>query len=115
MGNYIKFEYKYIKEKEMLEKLSNLINEIPEDKKIMGEKLAEEIAFMHRTLKALREDIDQKGTLDKYANGSTKMSESLKGYNSTLKSYNATIKQFCDLLPKGEEKPLNAVMEFLKD
>lgn len=99
----------------MLEKLSLLINEIPEDKRIMGEKLADEIAFMHRTLMKLRADIDKNGTLDKCGNGSMKMSESLKGYNTTLKSYTATIKSFTDLLPKNDSKDVNPVLEFLKE
>lgn len=99
----------------MMNKLDLLITIIPENKKIMGEKLAEEIAFCYRTLQKLRADIDANGTLDKCGNGSMKMSESLKGYNTTLKSYQNCIKQFTELLPKDEQKTVNPVLEFLSE
>ncbi len=87
-------------------RLKKMILLVPDDRKLVAEKLAGEIAFMSRTLEALKASIDEEGPVDNPA---------LKGYNVTVQRYGSICKQFTDLLPKAAQATAGgALYDFIK-
>jgi len=87
-------------------RLKRMILLVPDDRKLMAEKLAGEITFMSRTLEALKASIDAEGPIDNPA---------LKSYNVTVQRYGAICKQFTDLLPKAAQANAgSALYDFIK-
>ena len=86
--------------------LKKLILLIPEDRRLVGEKLAGEIAFMSRTLEKLKATVDDLGPVNNPA---------LKSYNVTVQRYGAICKQFTEMLPKAAQANAgSALYGFLK-
>lgn len=99
--------------------LKEVLQKIPEDKKAIGGRLADELIFMQATLTDLKEQIKENGTVELFKQGKQEFmreSPALRSYNTTLKQYSALYKQLCDLLPKEESATKsNAIYEFLKE
>lgn len=103
----IKKEYKEILEK------------IPEDKKVIGEKLVEELSFMEKTLASLKRLIEENGEMEHFQQGKQdflRESPALKSYNTTVQRYSVMYRQLTDLIGKSQEaEKSNAVYDFLKE
>lgn len=88
-------------------RLKKMILLVPDDRKLMAEKLAGEIAFMSRTLEVLKASIDEMGPVEGAG--------ALKSYNTTVQRYGAICKQFTDLLPKAAQANAgSALYDFIK-
>lgn len=98
--------------------LADMVNLIPADRKPMAETLAGEIAFMARTLDALKQTVTERGAVDMYQNGTQSFmreSPALKAYNTTVQRYSLLYKQLAELLPKGPVEPFNGeLMTFIQ-
>lgn len=99
--------------------LKEILEKIPEDKKTIAGRLADELVFMQATLSDLKKQIKEHGTVELFEQGKQKFmreSPALKSYNTTIQRYSALYKQLTDLLPKEQEvQKSNAVYDFLKE
>lgn len=98
--------------------LKELLERVPEDKHIVGEKLVEELLFMEETLKRLKNQIREQGELEHFQQGKQdfmRESPALKAYNSTVQKYGALYKQLSDIVGKSAEADkTNPIYDFLK-
>lgn len=99
--------------------LKKILERIPENKKAVAGRLADELIFLQETLTDLKEQIKERGTVEQFIQGKQNFlreSPALKSYNITLKSYSTLYKQLTDLLPKDQETNKdNAIYDFLKE
>ena len=100
--------------------LKEILEKIPQDKKAVAARLADELVFMQETLAELRQQVKANGTLEHFIQGKQdfwRESPALRGYNNTLKQYNSTFKQLCDLLPKEDttRSTGNPLYDFIED
>lgn len=97
-----------------LEELDKIVALVPEDRRAVAERLADELAFMTTTLHSLREAIADRGAVELFEQGAQKFlreSPALKGYNTTVQRYSLLYKQLTDLLPKQVQPPPENPME----
>lgn len=89
--------------------LKEIVNEIPEEQQVFGEKLAAEIEWMAGTLTELKNIVDEQGAVITTTNGNgfEVMTENpaQKSYNTMIKNYAAAIKQLTGFLPETAEVP----------
>lgn len=99
--------------------MRQILSKVPEDKKGIAGRIADELVFMQETLSGLREQIAETGAVEHFKQGKQefdRVSPAMSTYNSTLKQYSTLMKQLTDLLPKEEPiQKANAVYEFLKE
>lgn len=99
--------------------LKEILRKVPEDKKSIAGRLADELVFMQETLADLKQQVKDKGTVEHFEQGKQSFlreNPALRSYNTTLKQYAALYKQLCDLLPKEEAgQKSNPVYDFLKE
>ncbi len=100
--------------------LKQILEKIPEDKKLVAGRLCDEIIFLQETLSDLKEQVRETGTVEHFIQGKQdflRESPALRSYNNTLKQYSALYKQLCDLLPKEDAgaKATNPVYDFIKE
>lgn len=99
--------------------LKKILERIPENKKTIAGRLADELIFLQSTLTDLKKQIKDNGTVEHFIQGKQNFlreSPALKSYNNTLKSYSNLYKQLTDLLPKEQETNKdNAIYDFLKE
>jgi hypothetical protein len=88
--------------------LSNIYNNLDEEKKPYAEKMINELDFMEKTLKKLRVKIRKEGAITEGINGNgfkvSGENPATKTYNNMIKNYNSTIKLLMDLIPDEEGK-----------
>ena len=75
---------------------------VPDDKRGVAEALAQELAFMGKTLEKLREHIGEHGPVEWYENGKQacwRESPAMKSYTAMIARYSALYKQLVGLLP----------------
>ena len=96
----------------------DILRKIPEDKRTIGEKLVEELSFMEKTLKRLKDQIAETGEVEHFQQGKQdfyRESPALKAYNTTVQRYSVMYRQLTDLMGKSvEAEKSNAVYDFLK-
>lgn len=99
--------------------LKKILERIPENKKAVAGRLADELIFLQATLTDLKQQIKERGTVEQFIQGKQNFlreSPALKSYNITLKSYSTLYKQLTDLLPKDQDtKEKNDLYDFLKE
>ena len=99
-----------------IEKLMELI---PEDKRMIAERLMEELSFMDETLNQLKGEVRKRGAVDEFKQGKQEFlreSPALKAYNTTIQRYSLLSKQLADLLPKQvQDNAGTALLDFLKE
>lgn len=103
-GGYLKKEGKYVKRRELLE----ILEKIPEDKRNEAKILFDELIFLLSTLKKLKKQIKDNGTIEDFEQGSQKFkreSPALKSYNQTMKTFDTFYKNFISLVPKETYTP----------
>lgn len=102
-----------------LTELKKIVALVPEDRRAVAERLADELAFMAQTLYSLRKAVADRGVVELFEQGSQKFlreSPALKGYNTTVQRYSLLYKQLTDLLPKQVQPPPENPMEnFIMD
>lgn len=105
--------------KKISTELKNILEKVPEDKKTIAGRLADELIFMQATLADLKKQIKENGTVEHFEQGKQNFlreSPALKSYNVTLKSYSNLYKQLTDLLPKDQAtKKENELYDFIKE
>jgi len=83
--------------------LDALVALVPNERKHIAVKLAQEIVFMSQTLNSLRSDIAERGAVEMFKQGKQEFlreNPALKAYNTTVQRYSLLYKQFADLLPE---------------
>ena len=105
--------------KTMKAEFREILEKIPDDKKVIGKKLIEELSFMEKTLASLKRQIEENGELGHFQQGKQdflRESPALKGYNTTVQRYSVMYRQLTDLMGKTQEaEKSNAVYDFLKE
>lgn len=105
--------------KTMKTEFREILEKIPDDKKVIGKKLIEELSFMEKTLASLKRQIEENGELEHFQQGKQdflRESPALKGYNTTVQRYSVMYRQLTDLMGKTQEaEKSNAVYDFLKE
>ena len=105
--------------KTMNAEFREILEKIPDDKKVIGKKLIEELSFMEKTLASLKRQIEENGELEHFQQGKQdflRESPALKGYNTTVQRYSVMYRQLTDLMGKTQEaEKSNAVYDFLKE
>lgn len=99
--------------------LKEILETIPDDKKAIAGRLADELIFMQETLNDLKATIKETGTIEHFEQGKQNFlreSPALKSYNNTIRQYSALYKQLCDLQPKEvQAEKANAIYDFIKE
>ena len=105
--------------KTMKAEFREILEKIPDDKKVIGKKLIEELSFMEKTLASLKRQIEENGELEHFQQGKQdflRESPALKGYNTTVQRYSVMYRQLTDLMGKTQEaEKSNAVYDFLQE
>ena len=105
--------------KTMKAEFREILEKIPDDKKVIGKKLIEELSFMEKTLASLKRQIEENGELEHFQQGKQdflRESPALKGYNTTVQRYSVMYRPLTDLMGKTQEaEKSNAVYDFLKE
>lgn len=105
--------------KKISTEMKAIIEQIPEEKRAIAARLADELIFMQSTLAALKQEIKDNGAIELFKNGSQEMlreSPALKSYNTTIQRYGTLYKQLTDLIPQQQEaQKANAVYDFIKE
>lgn len=105
--------------KSIKQEYKDILEKIPEDKKLVGRKLIEELTFMEKTLASLKRQIEEYGELEHFQQGKQEFmreSPALKSYNTTVQRYSVMYRQLTDLIGKSQEaEKSNAVYDFLKE
>ena len=98
---------------------SEILEKIPSDKRLIGEKLVSELSFIEDTLSDLKDQIRTMGTIEKFEQGKQSFlreSPALKSYNTTVQRYSMIYRQLCDLAGKTQEaERSNPVYDFIKE
>lgn len=99
-------------------RLTEIFENIDEDKKRTVEKLIENAAFQSVLLEEMILVIKRDGFVEEYQNGENqkgyKKSATSEMYDKTLNTYSKIIKQLCDLLPEGEKNmPGAEILSFI--
>jgi len=87
--------------------IKRTFKEMNNEKGILGTQLINEVAFMKRTLKSLKDEIKNKGPVTKMSQGSYEIERAnpaISQYNTMVKNYNTVIKQLIDILPKNDSQ-----------
>lgn len=99
--------------------LKDLLEKIPEDKKGVAGRIADELIFMQQTLADLKKQIKENGTIEHFEQGRQSFlreSPALKSYNTTIQRYSALYKQLTDMLPKEQPaETASGLYDFLKE
>jgi len=94
--------------------VKKLVENLPEEQKSIGKSLFTEIAFLHETLKALKERIDEEGPVIE-TTSSVKENPALKAYNTSIMRYSQLLKQLTDILPEPPKAaPSDPLLDFIK-
>lgn len=105
--------------KKISTELKAILEKVPEDKKTVAARIADELIFMQETLADLKKQIREGGTVEHFEQGKQSFlreSPALKSYNITVTRYSTLYKQLCDLLPKEQEaEKANELYDFLKE
>lgn len=86
-----------------MKKVEKLLQDIPEDRRAIGQGLYNELVFMQNTLKKLKEQVEEEGAVSMFKQGKQEFLRehpALKAYNTTIQRYNLIYKQFIELLPR---------------
>ncbi len=101
--------------------LNKIVKQVPKEKQPIAKSLANELAFMLRTLDDLRSEIDENGAVELFKNGKQEMrreSPAMKVYNTTIQRYSLLYKQLMDLIPKEENEgkgKVNSIYDFIQN
>lgn len=91
---------------EELTVLTEVLADIPENKKKVASGLIENAAFMRATLKELQEKVNEDGAVVEKTNGNgfevCRENPALTAYSKVLTGYNKTVGQLVALLPDGK-------------
>ena len=83
--------------------VKNVLNEMPEDKSMLGLALIKELEFMKKTMAKLKSEITKNGVVTQMDQGKyfiDRANPAITQYNAMIKNYNSTIKQVYELIPK---------------
>lgn len=89
--------------REEINRLESVFEDVDADKREAALGLIEEAAFMRITLQDLKEEINEKGTVDIMPQGEysiRRQSPEVQTYNTMIQRYNTTYKELFNLLPK---------------
>lgn len=90
------------------ERLNEIFEDLPENKKGLIAPLIENSAFMKVTLEDLKEEIDRNGCTEEYKNGNNqygvKVSAATQAYNTMIKNYNTVNERLEKVLPPEKRR-----------
>ena len=91
--------------KKEIKRLTELFQDLEENKKSAVEGLIQEAAFMRATLTELKDDINKNGPIDEMEQGDysiLRASPSVTTYNTMIQRYTMVMKEILNLFPKKE-------------
>ena len=97
-------------------KLNELLQCIPENKRSIAENLISELEFMTDTLTSLKAIIREKGAEEEFCNGKqhfTRERPAMNSYTKLIARYSTLFKQVCDLMNNSPEGKTE-LMKFLQ-
>lgn len=97
-------------------KLDELLQYIPENKRSIAERLISELEFMTDTLTSLKAIIREKGAEEEFCNGKqhfTRERPAMNSYTKLIARYSTLYKQVCDLMNNSPEAKTE-LMKFLE-
>lgn len=97
-------------------KLDELLQYIPENKRSIAERLISELEFMTDTLTGLKAIIREKGAEEEFCNGKqhfTRERPAMNSYTKLIARYSTLYKQVCDLMNNSPEAKTE-LMKFLE-
>lgn len=96
---------------------AQILEQVAENKKSIGERIIEELIFMQGALTDLKKHINEKGTVERFEQGKQNFlreSPALKSYNTTVNRYSQLYRQLTDLLPKEQQpKAKSELLNFI--
>ena len=98
--------------------LTRILDTIPQEKRCIGESLIAELLFMGETLRELKREIKQRGTLEEFTQGKQafmREAPALTSYTKLIARYGAIFKQLCDMMPRAAQEAPSALMDWLQD
>lgn len=100
------------------ERLTTLMDGVPNSSAEVVKGLIERVSFMNVTLSELEEDINKNGSIELFKNGSQefyKESASVKTYNTMINRYTAAVKELLRLVVENDKTKLGSseVDEFM--
>ena len=101
-----------------MEALETRFETLPNDRRILAEKLVGEVRFMADTIEVLKQKVNTEGPILDLINGNGFMTKSehpaQKSYNTMIKNYLSAMKQLNDLLPDEASDNLSKSGDALK-
>ena len=98
-------------------RLRRLIRDIGSDRRAVGERLVDNIAFMVVMLQDLQCEILEKGATSVYQNGAnqwgTKKSPEAELYIQLMQRFIPAVKQFMDLLPDDSKAVVDPLLDYV--
>jgi len=97
-----------------LQRIAELIKQLPEDKKPIAGNLYEKLVFMNNALEKLKQVIEIKGVVEPFTQGENEYlreSPALKSYNTTVQRYCLVCKQIMDFFPKQSAVKVDAELQ----
>jgi hypothetical protein len=91
-----------------------ILKRIPGDLQPVARKLINELAWMQKTLAKLKNEVDTKGVVIKYMNGSAKDSAALKAYNATIQKYGNLYKQLTRMMSTPPSPESDELISFIE-
>ena len=102
-----------------LAKLERIFENIPEERRDVGQTLMESAAFMASELKKLQDFIRINGWTETYSNGATqsgkKPSSEAQAFQTLIKNYNTTLKTLVGMLPEDKQKGAKEEVDLMAD
>ena len=101
-----------------LAKLKDILKDMPEDRRPIGNQLFKEIQFMATTLTKLKTQVRKEGPTAMFIQGKQQFLRehpALIAYNKTIQQYSKLYKQIADLLPASKTEHKDELMDFLKE
>ena len=100
-----------------MKRLKVSLKEVPEDKQPIANNIYNELLFMQRTLKTLKQQVEEDGPVSMFKQGQQEFLRehpALKAYNTTIQKYSLLFKQLIDLLPDSQVSNTDELLDFLE-
>ena len=106
-----------MRRKKLDKRLSKILENISDEKRILAEDMLHEAAFLTKTMAGLKTDIEANGATELFKQGSNELnrpSASFQAYIAAVAKYTALMGKIAHLLPKDTVKELGGVETWLR-
>ncbi|MCR5812871.1 MAG: hypothetical protein K6G15_00055 [Desulfovibrio sp.] len=106
-----------MRSKKLNKRLSKVLENISEERRILAEDMLHEAAFLIKTMTGLKADIEANGATELFKQGSNEInrpSASFQAYIAAVAKYTALVGKIAKLLPEDTKKDLGGVESWLR-